>query len=503
MGPLPNNIPENEEIERKSKGPSPFLNGNNEPTFTEGTFNVQPKGGVVPKDLVGHFTRVGPNPRFDTTDASYHPFDGDGMVHCMSFSNGTVQYSKKWIRTKKFTQAESKGFDIFPFGEISEGIFQNQHYVHDDHGEPMGTANTNIVAHQQRAYALYESDKPYRFNLSFDSAKNLETVGREDFAGQLHHPVAAHPKVDYRTNELMLFGYLVGDSPPTVSYSVVHPDLRIKSSLKIPIPHSVLMHDMIITENYSILCDINFQFQAALAFQGKSPWVHVKDVPARFGIFPRHIKDVSEVVWVDVEPFGLFHFANAWEENGKIYIYGCKSENMDVGFETKAMTRMHEWVLDIASGKCLSARNLSDHIVDFPQVDQTRQGYKTRYLYAVEFDYGKGSEARLFPEFKSIVKYDLKLNQTTTHSPMSFDGNPVRVSESCFCPRASRDNLDESQEDLGYIACFAHDETTNKSECLLLDARTMTPEVHLCLPERVPNGFHASWIHSKLPLSKL
>ena len=44
--------------------------------------------GEIPADLAGSFLRIGSNPVFVADPATYHPFDGDGMIHEVSFANG-------------------------------------------------------------------------------------------------------------------------------------------------------------------------------------------------------------------------------------------------------------------------------------------------------------------------------------------------------------------------------------------------------------------------------
>ena len=192
---------------------------------------------------------------------------------------------------------------------------------------------------------------------------------------------------------------------------------------------------------------------------------------------------------------GLFHFANAWEEDGKIRIFGCRSENMDMNnFDSVPNTKMHEWVISLSSWICESERTLSDHLCDFPQVDQMRQGYKTRYLYAVEFD---PMMKQTFPLFKAVLKFDVETGQVSRHvSKKSF-------SEAVFAPSANRDHGNSAEEDTGYVIAFAHDEEKNQSECYILDAKSMEVTCRLSIPQRVPYGFHASFVHPPEMLSKL
>ena len=55
--------------------------------------------GEIPSDLNGVYIRNTENPLHDSI-GRYHPFDGDGMLHSMSFDNGRSQYRNRFIRTE-------------------------------------------------------------------------------------------------------------------------------------------------------------------------------------------------------------------------------------------------------------------------------------------------------------------------------------------------------------------------------------------------------------------
>lgn len=131
----------------------------------------------------------------------------------------------------------------------------------------MGSANTNIIQHFGKLYALYEGDKPYEFK-----GGDLSTVGKADFQNQLKHNVSAHPKVDCRTGDFVTFCYSIAGAPE-ISYSVFDKNLKLKTSFTVDLPTPRMMHDMIITQNYSIFFDPQMEFSMEAALQGKSPWV--------------------------------------------------------------------------------------------------------------------------------------------------------------------------------------------------------------------------------------
>jgi carotenoid cleavage dioxygenase len=126
------------------------------------------------------------------------------------------------------------------------------------------------------------------------------------------------------------------------------------------------------------------------AMKGKSPWEHQQDMPARFGVIPRHAQSPDEIRWFDTDPCAVFHFPNGWESNdGKtITITGCRSKTIVLSKEEQKSVKkgdldfkMCVWTLDLEAGTT-TVRQVSDHLCEFPQVDASLLGKKTRYVYA-------------------------------------------------------------------------------------------------------------------------
>ena len=57
--------------------------------------------GTIPTDIDGVYVRTGEVPVHEPI-GRYHPFDGDGMIHSMSFKGGRAAYRSRFVRTKGF-----------------------------------------------------------------------------------------------------------------------------------------------------------------------------------------------------------------------------------------------------------------------------------------------------------------------------------------------------------------------------------------------------------------
>eukprot|EP01041_Mallomonas_annulata_P035582 gene35582-58558_t len=80
---------------------NPYLSGpyaSNAREYNADTESLQVIG-EIPRDLHGMFVRNHHNQVHEPMGV-YHPFDGDGMVHMISFKNGEVAYRNRFVQTK-------------------------------------------------------------------------------------------------------------------------------------------------------------------------------------------------------------------------------------------------------------------------------------------------------------------------------------------------------------------------------------------------------------------
>jgi carotenoid cleavage dioxygenase len=153
-----------------------YLSGNFAPIDDERTATDLPVTGSIPEELEGRLLRIGPNP-IAADPANYHWFLGNGMVHGVSLRGGRAEwYRNRFVRDDVLVEA--KGWPAVE-GPRRENALSG------------GIANTNVIAHAGRTYAIVEAGN-YPVELSDD----LETVRRSDFDGTLRDGFTAHPWTD-------------------------------------------------------------------------------------------------------------------------------------------------------------------------------------------------------------------------------------------------------------------------------------------------------------------
>jgi carotenoid cleavage dioxygenase len=460
---------------------NPYLQGVFGPVDVERTDDDLEIVGTLPADLDGVYVRNGPNPQF-TPAGRYHWFDGDAMVHALRFHDGKASYRNRWVRTRSFEIESGSGETRFT------GVMESP-----AGNPPLGlrlplkdSANTDLVFFRHRLLALwYLAGEPYALD-----PLTLDTLGIDDFEGTRSCQVSAHAKVDERTGELLFFDY--GPTPPYMRYGVVGPSGQVTHLVDIDLPGPRLPHDMAATANYSILMDLPLINDPVALAQGRHKISFQRDMPARFGVIPRHGAGDS-IRWFEADPCYVYHSVNAWEEGDEIVLDLCRvtkpAPRADaVGPLAKMLSylrldaHLYRYRFNLRTGATTEGY-LDDANTEFPTMDVTRLGVPTRYAYNM----------RISPEpallFDGLVKYD---TQTGSSDAYSF-GSGRWGSEAPFAPRS---NAPDRDEDDGYLVSFVHDENERRSEVVVLDARDVSagPIARVLLPGRVPIGFHACWV---------
>jgi carotenoid cleavage dioxygenase len=239
-----------------------------------------------------------------------------------------------------------------------------------------------------------------------------------------------------------------------------------------------MMHDFAVTERHIVFMDLPVVFTPERLADGRFPYAWNDDYPSRLGVLPREGRG-SDVRWIEVEPCYVFHPLNAYEEGGRVVVDVCRYPSLwreNDGFES---AYLHRFTLDPEAGK-VSEERLDDRAVEFPRVDERRSGLRHRYGYAVAGASVDGSPSKL-------VKYDLTGGGALTH-----DFGPEQAAgEAVFVPASDR-----AGEDEGWVLALVYDAARGGSDLVVLDAARFAgaPVARVRLPQRVPFGFHGSWV---------
>ncbi|HEY8492462.1 MAG TPA: carotenoid oxygenase family protein, partial [Myxococcota bacterium] len=288
--------------------PNPYLSGNFAPVREEVTAFDLRVSGEIPRELNGRLLRIGPNPVEPPDPATYHWFLGNGMVHGVRLRDGRAEwYRNRFVRDDAVTAA--KGWPRTPGPR---------------HGFGSGVANTNVIAHAGRIWAIVEAG-----GLPVQLDDELETVAYSNFDGTLPGSFTAHPKRDPDTGELhAMVYYPLWDY---VQYVVVGVDGRVRKTVNVPVPGKPMLHDCAITERYMVVFDLPCIFKPENLQSGRSsfPYAWDPDYGARVGLLPRDDDDASRIRWFEVPLCYVFHPLNAYETaDGQVVLDVCRHPKM-------------------------------------------------------------------------------------------------------------------------------------------------------------------------------
>ena len=159
--------------------------------------------GEIPRDLDGIYLRNTENP-LHPAFKTYHPFDGDGMMHVVGFRDGKAFYRNRFIRTDGFLAENEAGGPLWP------GLAEPVQLAEREQGWGARTlmkdaSSTDVIVHRGIALtSFYQCGDLYRID-----PYSADTLGKETWNGGFPFDwgVSAHPEgrqQDRRTAVLQL-----------------------------------------------------------------------------------------------------------------------------------------------------------------------------------------------------------------------------------------------------------------------------------------------------------
>jgi carotenoid cleavage dioxygenase len=461
----------------------PYLNGAWTPLHEEvNAWDLRVIEGAIPTDIDGLYVRNTENPVHQPL-GRLHPFDGDGMIHVISFKDGRADYRNRFVRTRGFEAEQEAGGALW--GGLMDGPGVSLRPGFGAHGGLKDASSTDVVVHGGKLVStFYQCGEAYWLD-----PETLEQGGVASW-GPLDG-VSAHTKIDEATGELFFFNY--STFAPYLHYGVVDRHGKLAHYTPVSLPGPRLPHDMTFTANHAILNDLPLFWEPELLAKGLHVARYHPELPSRFGIIPRYGRG-ADVRWFEAAPTYILHFLNAYEDGDEIVMDAYFQDNPSPaplgdapkGFgqmmayvdEHSFLPKLHRWRFNLATGETREQR-LGDRVLEFGTFNQRYAGRPYRYAYSTTTKPG-------WFLFNGFVKHDLETGQSW--ELQLAEGR--YASEAPFVPR-----INAVDEDDGYLVSFITDETRGASECILIDCKRLTegPVVRIALPHKIASGTHSAW----------
>ncbi|KAK6920854.1 Carotenoid oxygenase [Dillenia turbinata] len=384
--------------------------------------------------------------------------EGEGMIHAVYFSkdaygNWTFSYNNRYVDTQTYRLEKQRNKpSLLPAAEgdppaVLAALTLNmlRYGVPNKH-----LCNTNVFEHSGKYYAVAENWLPCEIDIF-----TLHTFHYWDLNGAWRRPFTSHPKVQCNLGLAAYCRHRQGD-------------------------------------------------------QRRTNWSD-----ARYG-------DADSVKWFEVEPNCTFHILNCFEDGHEVVVRGCKAqaaiipgpdlglhkfewfskgfkfhkssdESESAGDEGGLFTCVYEWRLNMETIE-VKERNLSETelSMDFPMINNDYTGLKHKYGYTQVIDSVASSSCGK-SKYRSLAKlYFDEHEHDSTMMKMEYHKLPPN---NFFTGATFVAKPGGAEEDDGWILTFVHDENTNVSYVLVVDAKKFEhePVAKIELSRRVPYGHHGAY----------
>lgn len=431
-----------------------------------------PVRGSLPPELRGTYVRNGPNPQFAPIGTYTYPFDGDGMLHAVTFTDGRARYRNRWVVTRDLAVERRAGRALY--GGLLSPVTPD--FPDADPNPVKNVSNTSVIRHAGTLLSLWEGGLPYQIS------DDLGTLGEHTFNGTLPGAMTAHPKIDPVWEEMCWFRIDV--EPPYLVYGVVDPRGRVSRTSPIDIPRPVLMHDFAVTSQHVVFFDCPVVLDPSAAETGAPALRWDEGAGTRIGVLER--EGEHSVRWFPVENRFVMHVMNAHTSGHRVVVDSVHRRSFDVtdvGGRGQS-PKLYRTTIDLHAGT-VTDELLDGAIVEFPRVDDRRSGLEHRYGYTAAKLRAAGGPAG--GAFDALQQYDFRTGSVVQHQ--FADG--VVVGEAQFVPRPGG-----TAETDGWVLAYTYDTARDSSELVVLAADDFAadPVAAVRLPRRVPAGLHGTWL---------
>ena len=438
--------------------------------------------GQLPAELRGTFYRNGPG-AFDVAGERYrHWFDGDGAVTAVRLDGrgGALGASRlvetPWRdRERRAGKRLFGGYDTPMARPIRELFF----------GDVKNPANTSVMVHDGRLFALCEGGKPFEI-----STEDLSTIGETSFDGVITRAFSAHPHRVASRSTTFNFGLGIGKDTAVTCYALKDGE-KARRLATFSIPGARMNHDVAVTNRHLVFffSPMFISIWNALLKKGLVSTAKWRaEQGTEIVIVP--IDQPERLIRFTAPAFHLEHVVNAFELPGGAiaidYIHYDQLSDLEdfvggiaSGSPKRALVSTIRRAVVSPSDETIRFESVLDESVELPRVSPLFEMARHRFTYAVSF-----GDALKPP--MAILKHDLDTGRVERWAP----GPEQYPSEATFIPKAGA-----AAEDDGWLLSLVLDGRSGTSSLRVLDAsRLEAGAVARChFDQAIPFGFHGIW----------
>ena len=344
--------------------------------FSERSYEVRNIEGHVPEFVRGTYYSNGPA-RHAIGPLHYrHLLDGDGMVRSLRFDEGSIHFTNRFVRSRKFCEEEQAGAALFrTFGTRFPGDRLNQYGVGIE-----SPVNVSAWRFADRLLAFGEQGLPWELD-----PLTLETRGPFMFGGSLNEisPFSAHPKFDPTNGDLFNFGMSFSNERPVINLYRFAANGDLVYRRREPVPDPCSVHDFCLSPSYLIVHLNGLVLDMASIRDGGSTVLESlswePERGARLLIASRETG--NRIAEVALERGYCLHTINAFEETGRLIydvieldepVYGDYEVIPEI-FTHVMPGRPVRYVIDTRTWRVIDRISLPSAVSsDFPTIDPRR-----------------------------------------------------------------------------------------------------------------------------------
>lgn len=438
--------------------------------------------GQVPEDFRGVLYRNGPA-RFSRFGRRYgHLFDGDGAVSAIRWGGGRAEGAVRLVETRGWKREQAAGRPLYGgWGTPVPGLMRGFQ------GSAKSPANTSVMWHGDRLFALYEGGLPVELD-----PESLATRGEQSFGGTIRVSFSAHPR--YCPGRQCWYNF--GIRYHVVCWIDVYEcprDGTVRRICSVPLAGAPIVHDFAVTEQWLVFLIPPVRINLYTTAFGRRP---MQDS------FAWQPAQGLEVVLVSLRPphrtkrfvsapLHLWHLVDAWEQQGTIHADVVAYPDFEtngwfaglLGPEPNApaQARLTRLTIDPAR-EVVSREQLWSTSCEFPTVAPAVRARAHRHGYFA--CHSSDEAARGW--WDRLAKLDFETGQS---EPFSLE-NDQYPSEALFVPRPGA-----VAEDDGFVVAHVFDARRNRTGALVWRATDpgAEPVASAFFAHPIPFTFHGIW----------